>query len=112
MVLSFFWSVDRSLTLPALSKELPLFLIPLGFLFWKENTFQKTNILLKYYSYTMVLYVVFYLLKATIRFIATGSTDVFFYHELVTKDVNAIHVSVYVSVSFFLLCTSCFKADL
>ena len=54
MVLSFFWSVDRSLTLPALSKELPLFLIPLGFLFWKENTFQKTNILLKYYSYTMV----------------------------------------------------------
>jgi O-antigen ligase len=26
---------------------------------------------------------------------------VFFYHELVTKDVNAIHVSVYVAVAFF-----------
>ena len=101
MVLSFFWSFDRSLTLPALSKELALFLIPVGFLFWKENTFQKTNILLKYYNYTMVLYVVFYLIKAIIRFIETGSTDVLFYHELVTKDVNAIHVSVYVSVAFF-----------
>lgn len=109
MVLSLFWTIDSSLTKPALSKELALLLIPLGFLFWKENTPQKTNLLLKYYSYTMVLYVVYYLIKALIRFLYNGSTDVFFYHELVTKDVNAIHVSVYVAIAFFYFAQAALK---
>jgi O-antigen ligase len=49
----------------------------------------------------MVAYSLFYLIKATIRFFVSQDTSVFFYHELVTKDVNAIHVSVYMAVSFF-----------
>src|SRR5690606_29109253 len=45
--------------------------------------------------------------KALLRFAASGDTTVFFYHELVTKDVNAIHVSVYMATAFFyfLSCT-------
>ena len=37
MVISYFWSIDSKQTLTALSKEIPLLLIPLGFLFFKVN---------------------------------------------------------------------------
>ena len=37
------------------------------------------------------------------------NTDVFFYHELVTKEVNAIHVSVYVAIAFFYFFTKPIK---
>jgi hypothetical protein len=49
----------------------------------------------------MVLYAVFYLSKAIYRFYTTGNKAVFFYHELVTKDVNAIYVSVFASFALF-----------
>ena len=62
---------------------------------------EQVQKIIKYYSYAMVLYVAFYLVKAIIRFLLTNDSSVFFYHELVTKEVNAIHVSVYVSVAFF-----------
>lgn len=101
MIISVAWSIDFSASVKALSKELPLLLIPLSFLIIKPlQAYQKT-IILKYFSFGILLYAVFYLLKALIRFISTGNSDVFFYHELVTKDVNAIHVSVYMAVAFF-----------
>ena len=101
MIISVAWSIDFSASVKALSKELPLLLIPLSFLIIKPlQAYQKT-IILKYFSFGILLYAVLYLLKALIRFISTGNSDVFFYHELVTKDVNAIHVSVYMAVAFF-----------
>ncbi len=101
MVISVAWSIDFSASIKALSKELPLLLIPFSFLIIKPlQAYQKT-IILKYFSFGILLYAVFYLLKALTRFISTGNSDVFFYHELVTKDVNAIHVSVYMAVAFF-----------
>ena len=101
MIISVAWSIDFSASVKALSKELPLLLIPLSFLIIKPlQAYQKT-IILKYFSFGILLYAVFYLLKALIRFISSGNSDVFFYHELVTKDVNAIHVSVYMAVAFF-----------
>ena len=101
MLLSVFWTIDSKSTFQALSKELPLLLIPLVFLISKDFTKIQKQKLLKYYSFGIVLFCCYYLLKALIRFALTQETEVFFYHELVTKDVNAIHVSVYVSVAFF-----------
>ncbi len=101
MVISLSWSIDFSASVKALSKELPLLLIPLSFLLFRPFSSIQKQIILKYYSYGMLLFGIFYIVKAIIRFLGSGDSSVFFYHELVTKDVNAIHVSVYIAVAFF-----------
>lgn len=101
MVISLSWSIDFSASIKALSKELPLLLIPISFLLFRSFSDHQKQIILKYYSYGIVLYGIFYIVKATIRFFITNNSAVFFYHELVTKDVNAIHVSVYIAIAFF-----------
>lgn len=101
MAISIIWTIDLKITLEALSKELSLLLIPFCFFIIQFNQVEKLKVL-SYFSHAMFGYCVFYLLKAGIRYFLTNDTSVFFYHELVTKDVNAIHVSVYCVVSFFL----------
>jgi len=101
MAISYFWSIDAKATLKAIPKEIGLLLIPLCFMIMKPFSKEQRQKIIKYYSYAMVLYVVFYLIKAIVRFLLSGDTNVFFYHELVTKEVNAIHISVYVSIAFF-----------
>lgn len=101
MLLSFFWTIDKSETLPAMSKELSLLIIPLCFMLFGGVLKIQKELVLKYYSYGILLYALFYFIKAAIRYFASNDIDVFFYHELVTKDVNAIHVSVYMAISFF-----------
>jgi len=105
MALSFMWSIDKESTLKALSKEVALLIIPLAFLFFKNFTQEQKQKIIRIYSYGIFLFVLFYYIKAIVRFALTQNTDVFFYHELVTKDVNAIHVSVYVSIAFFCFLT-------
>jgi len=99
--LSLLWSIDVPKSIGSLSKGIAFVLIPLLFLFNKPFTKEQVQKIIKYYSYAMVLYVLFYLIKAFIRFIISGNSEVFFYHELVTEPVNAIHVSVYVALAFF-----------
>jgi O-antigen ligase len=101
MVFSYTWSIDQDRTLVAISKELPLLLFPICFLLFRTFTELEKNKIIKGFSYGMVAFSVFYIIKATIRFFISQDSSVFFYHELVTKDVNAIHVSVYLATSFF-----------
>jgi O-antigen ligase len=101
MLLSITWTIDFDRTLDALSKELPLLLIPICFLLFRSLTTLEKDKIIKWYSYGIVTYSIFYLTKAVIRYTISNDSSVFFYHELVTKDVNAIHVSVYIAISFF-----------
>ena len=101
MLLSLTWSIDTDRTIAAISKELPLLLFPICFLLFRTFSDDEKQKIIKGFSYGMVAFAVFYLINASIRFLNSQDTSVFFYHELVTKDVNAIHVSVYMSVSFF-----------
>lgn len=108
MALSYFWSIDKSETLEAIPKEVVLLLIPLVFMVMpKFSTLQKQKIY-TYYSYSIVLLVVYYLIRASIRFFVLNDSRVFFYHGennddygLVPKLLNAIHVSVFVALAFF-----------
>lgn len=100
MAMSPLWSIDPPETVKALSKELPLLVIPLAFCFLKLKASNVRDVL-RNYSYCMLAYGVFYILRAAIRFLKTGNPDVFFYHELVTKDVNAIYISAMFSVALF-----------
>jgi hypothetical protein len=101
MVLSLFWTVDLSRTQSALLKELPLIIVPICFILFGNLSALEKQKILKFYSFGIVIFTIFYLIKAIIRFYITNDSTVFFYHELVTKDVNAIHVSIYVAIAFF-----------
>jgi O-antigen ligase len=105
MSLSLTWTHDPQGSLRALSKGLPLLIIPMCLLILPPMTPKQIRAILKYFSYGMVGFTIFYLLKSIVRFALTGNTDVFFYHELVTEDVNAIHVSTYIVVALFYFIT-------
>jgi len=108
MVFSCFWSVDIKSSLVALSKEIPLLLIPLCFLIFKTFFIEQKQKLVAFFSYSMLLYALYYVVRALIRYFISKDTRVFFYHGednedygLVPKLLNAIHVSVFVAVAFF-----------
>lgn len=100
MCLSTLWSINLPQTVKALSKNLPMLLIPLCFMV-RPVTRSQVNTLLKYYSMAMVAYALWYLVRAIVRYWLSGNSSVFFYHELTTNDVNAIHVSLYMGLAFF-----------
>jgi len=107
MGISYFWSIDKQETLRAILKETALLLIPLVFMFIKFTLNQKKKII-TIYSYSMVVFTFYFLIRALIRYIITNETRVFFYHGennfdygLVPKLLNAIHVSVYAAIAFF-----------
>jgi len=101
MGMSYFWSIEPSRTLKAIPKEISLLLVPIAFVAFKDFTARQKDKILKYYSWSIFAYTIFCFLKAIARFVISRDYNVFFYHELVTKEVNAIHVSVFVSVAFF-----------
>jgi O-antigen ligase len=109
MTLSYFWSIDVGRTIKAIPKEISLLLLPLMFMFFTSFTANQKEKIIKYYSYSMVIYVLFFLIRATVNFLITKETSYFFYHGpdnqtdtgLVPKLLNAIHVSVYVGLAFF-----------
>jgi O-antigen ligase len=101
MVISIFWSNDVSATLNAISKGLPLLVFPICFMVMPSFDESRKQFILKNFSFGMLFYLFFFLIKAMIKFVITKNAGVFFYHELVSEDLNAIHVSVYMSVAFF-----------
>lgn len=108
MAVSYFWSIDQKETLSALSKEIPLLLIPLGFFAYKAITAEQRKKIIEYFSYVIIAFVFYYLIRAIIRYIISHDSRVFFYHGeneidygLVPKLLNAIHMSVFVAIAFF-----------
>lgn len=101
MSFSLIWSIDASETLKALGKVVPIILIPIAFIIMPKFSDRSKENFLKYYSYGISISSFLFLAKAVVRYFISGNAEVFFYHELVTKEVNAIHVSVFVAIAFF-----------
>jgi O-antigen ligase len=101
MAASILWSRDVDATVRALSKTLPILVFPLCFMAMPKFSSPQKQKLIRFYAIGILVFTLFYLGKATFRFFTTFDTSVFFYHELVTEDVNAIHVSIYVTLAFF-----------
>jgi O-antigen ligase len=112
MAVSLIWTHDMSSSLKALSKSLPLLVVPICFFITSPLNKEEKEILIKNFSYGMLFFSLYYFLKAVIRFILTEKKSVFFYHELVTEDLNAIHFSVYISVALFYFITRTHKSIL
>jgi len=101
MACSILWSKDVDATATALSKVLPILVFPLCFMaMQKFTTIQKQKVI-HFYSLGILGYALFYIFRAIFKYVQSGDSAMFFYHNLVTEDVNAIHVSVYVAMAFF-----------
>lgn len=109
MCFSYFWSYEPENTIKALSKESTLLLVPLAFSFLPQFTRNQIHLIFKYYSYSMLIYALYFLIRAFIRYFISFDSSVFFYHGpqndidtgLVPRLLNAIHVSVYMALAFF-----------
>lgn len=99
-LLSIFWSFDPQESY-SVTRQIGLFLIPLFFIFQKKISQIQAQKIVFYFSNTLVLYALFYLIRALVRFTQTQNFDVFFYHELVTYKVNAIYASAIFFIGFF-----------
>lgn len=103
---SFFWSIQPEQTLQSIPRNVFFIIIPLYFL-CKSKILDKTFVV-RNYSIFAVFVAVFFLLRAFIRFIVSRNTSYFFFHGdysndygLVPKELNAIHISIFISVAFF-----------
>lgn len=101
MSLSLVWTKDFQLSLSGLQKELPFLFIPIVFFFIPKLSKNDIYKIFKIFSFAMVFFALYYLINAATRYYTTGDSSVFFYHELVTKDLNAIYVSVFASFAVF-----------
>jgi hypothetical protein len=94
------WTIDKSTTIKALSKEICLLLIPLVFIFSNIIFKQEKEKITKFFSYSIVLFSMYFIIRAFLNYII-NDTNIFFGHELVTKELNAVHFSTFVSFSLF-----------
>ncbi len=101
MLMSLIWTIDSKQTIKGLQKEILFLLIPLAFCGLPKINRNDVNKVCKWFSFAIVGFAVFYFLRAIVRFINSGNKDVFFYHELVTLELNAIYMSVFASLAMF-----------
>ncbi|MBC5834869.1 hypothetical protein G6N05_10700 [Flavobacterium sp. F372] len=102
MMCSFLWTIDIERTTKAAPKEAFLLIIP--FLFAVIPIFSKNQInkISKYYAYGFLIFALFFIFRAIVRYFILKDTAVFFYHQdkdldlgLIPKELNAIHFSVF-----------------
>ncbi len=98
--ISIFWSIDSEVSIKALSKNISLLIVPTIFLFLPIFSKNDLHKILRIYAYSMSLFMILMLTFALSKYIKTGQTNWFFYHDLVTLKVNAIYVSAFVAMAF------------
>ncbi|WP_348678776.1 O-antigen ligase family protein [Flavobacterium coralii] len=101
MVISAIWSEDIKATFKALGRESALLFIPVAFCLNMQLSKRGVRKILNNYSLMIFLFAVFLMVKAVFRYSNTGNTEVFFYHELATKDISAVYLSVMVAMAAF-----------
>ncbi len=101
MLCSVLWTTDVELTLAGLKKEMLFLFVPIAFLFIPRLGKSELGKVFRFFSFSMVVYTLFFIIQASFRYFSTGNLSVFFYHQLVTMDLNAIYVSVFASFALF-----------
>ena len=100
MMCSFLWTIDMERTIKAAPKEAFLLIIPLLFAVIPAFNRNQISKISKYYAYGFLIFALFFIFRAVIRYFLLKDTAVFFYHEeedlgLIPKELNAIHFSVF-----------------
>lgn len=108
--LSYFISINPEITLKSIPRNVFLVFVPL---FLTKTFYEKPSqkeIILNLYSIGCFFVILYFTLRACIRFLLTNDSSHFFFHGeynndygLVPKELNAIHVSVFVAIAFLYL---------
>lgn len=108
--LSYFISINPEITLKSIPRNVFLVFVPL---FLTKTFYEKPSqkeIILSLYSIGCFFVILYFTLRACIRFLLTNDSSHFFFHGeynndygLVPKELNAIHVSVFVAIAFLYL---------
>lgn len=101
MLLSLIWTINLESTLSGLKKDVVFLLIPLAFLFFPKLTQIEVIKIIRLFSFSMVGYAFYFLINALLEFYSTQNSDVFFFHELVSLDLNAIYMATFASLALF-----------
>lgn len=101
MLASLLWTINFESSLFGIQKQLPFLVIPLTFLFLPKLSKQSLDLVFKTYSFSMVLFSLYYLILAIFRYIESQNTNFFFNKELVPIDPGAIYMSVFASFALF-----------
>lgn len=104
MAASIFWSGNMENGLRGLERQLALLLIPLAFICMPSISETSRNRIFYYMAIGMGIFGLLFMAFAGVDFIQNGNTSAFFYHELVAPlNLNAIYISVFVSISLLFL---------
>jgi O-antigen ligase len=102
--LTWFWTVDKSLTKTGLERTISLILIPLAFSFIPKFSLKNYKLIINIFTVSNALLGLLFLISSLFNFIKTKSISVFTYHNLVSVlDLHAIYVSLSFSISLFFL---------
>lgn len=101
MAASLFWTQNVNNTLSGLQKTVLFLLLPIAFCFTPK--FQKKDVykVIRWFSLSMVLYALYFYFLAIVKYFETKNRDVFFFHELVSLDINAIYMAAFASLAMF-----------
>lgn len=101
MLLSLTWTIDFEATIGGLKKLAIFILIPVCFLFLPKLAVLQVSKILRLFSFSMVIYAVYFFLAAIFKYYETNNPDVFFFHELVSLELNAIYIATFASLAMF-----------
>lgn len=104
LTLSFIWTINKEDTFNAIIRQTSFLLFPLSFLVFQKK---HLTIVLRWFSYSMFIIALYFILRAVARFFILKNTSVFFFHGdytsdlgLVPKELNAVYVGAFSSLAF------------
>jgi len=101
---SLLWTIHLKQSYRGIERQLGFLLIPLAFMTMPKLGKDAIYSVFKNTAIGLAGFGVFFLSIGILKYIDTSDTSVFFYHELVSFfDLNAIYVSVWVSISLLFL---------
>ncbi|MFD0990558.1 O-antigen ligase family protein [Mariniflexile jejuense] len=102
MVVSYFWSINKDLTLVGIIRKSAFLIIPILFLFIPKFSLDEIKRIFRYFSFVMGGFAIIFITIGLLHFIKTGSLVNLTQHELVSPlDLNRIYVSLFSVAAFF-----------
>lgn len=101
MCISLLWTREPELTQEGLQRQSIFLFFPLVFLLGQQLTPEQARRIIGIFSYAMVSYAVYFIGRAALDYTATHDGNVFFFHRLVTLELNAIYVAAFASLPMF-----------
>jgi len=104
IVISLIWTFDIKNSLRGLERQLPLVIIPLSYILMPELHKKTFNTVCYVFAIALGVLACFFMINALVIYGQNGDSSVFFYHNLLSPmDLNAIYMSVMVSLSLLYL---------